>query len=255
VIAIGLTHAPAPVDATAVAAVAKAEVKAGRLRLDAKTCLGIGNGSDPEDVLLRDLRRSGLAFRKAHRCNANPPSGMELDLTRIEPAGEAGLTIDVTLVNLTLEPGSHFATLLSRGTYTLAKDTSGWSVATYESRSLEEPVASDQIGSFPMYELYSWPDTKDGWHFCLAPNTSMLKRARRLLDPRHTIRGVEALQRLIPTLAGTTEIVWLDHLQVGGGPKEPGSELFRLPPEDIIMRVRQTTERHHLTLTVAHVFP
>ena len=61
VIAIGLTPAPAAVDATAVAVVAKAQIKAGRLRLDAKTCVGIGNGFDPEDVLLRELRGYTLA--------------------------------------------------------------------------------------------------------------------------------------------------------------------------------------------------
>jgi hypothetical protein len=124
-----------PIPAAAVAVVANAEIKAQRLHLDAKTCLAIHRGDDPADALLRELRKAGLSFRKASKCQRNWPNGVELDLTRIELVAPDRMHVDVEIANMNIEPGSHFAILESSGTYTLVNTASGWSVDTYKARS------------------------------------------------------------------------------------------------------------------------
>lgn len=120
------------IDAALVKLLADSEATAGRLQLTSSGCLGLERDRDPSNRLLRELRAIGLTFRKASAC-MEPPNGILLTLgPTTEPAADQ-LKVQVEITDMTIEKGSHFATILSRGIYTVAKDAKrAWTVVGHQ---------------------------------------------------------------------------------------------------------------------------
>ena len=119
-------------DADLAALVAKHEVSAGRLIVNSGTCLGFERDRNPANRLLGELKGKGLEFKKASAC-LKPPNGTLLTIGSPVNAGTDKRKVRVEVSDMNIEPGTHFATLRSRGVYTVAKEAkTGWVVLDYE---------------------------------------------------------------------------------------------------------------------------
>jgi len=120
------------IDAALVRLLAEQEVGAGRLQVTSSTCLGLERDRDPSDRFLRELRATGLTLRKASAC-MKPPNGILFTVGPTTDATADRLKVHVEISNMTIEAGSHFATILSRGIYTVAKDAKrAWTVVGHQ---------------------------------------------------------------------------------------------------------------------------
>jgi hypothetical protein len=120
------------VDGPLVTAIVSEESRAGRLKFAGDVCLGINGDRDPSAKLMKDLKARGFAFQKASAC-LKAPKGILLSIGRIVKLRSNEVRVGIEISNLTIEPGSHFATLLSSGTYKLANPAeSEWSILSYE---------------------------------------------------------------------------------------------------------------------------
>jgi hypothetical protein len=128
------------VDADLVKLIAQQEVAAGRLEVTSTTCLGLDRASsDPSRLLLRELKAKGLALRKASACLRLPGEGI---LFTVAPATKATdndvLKVEIEISDLNIEEGTHFATILFRGIYTVTKDANrAWIVLGHQASDLQ----------------------------------------------------------------------------------------------------------------------
>jgi hypothetical protein len=61
-----------------------------------------------------------------------PPNGVLLTVQSTAHVDGNQLMVEVEISDMTIDEGSHFATVLSRGVYTVARDAKGtWTVVRY----------------------------------------------------------------------------------------------------------------------------
>lgn len=121
------------IDAALVKLLAEQEVGAGRLQLTSSLCLGLERDRDPSDGFLRELRTAGLTFRKASAC-MKPSNGILFSVGRTRKTDAAQDTVRVEISDMAIEEGAHFATIRSRGLYTVVMDAKrAWTIVRYES--------------------------------------------------------------------------------------------------------------------------
>jgi hypothetical protein len=98
------------------------------------------------------------------------------------------------------------------------------------------------------YELYSWKaESGDDWEFALKPTTNRRKTPAELFDASR-IRGLDSLDRKLGELEPGTTVVWFQKLMSRPGVVEKGAERLRVPPKDVVAKVKEMIERHELRL-------
>lgn len=99
----------------------KLEVEANGLKNRKDVCLGFGSGlvADHRQVF-SELRHSGIRIRPNEWCMRGARG---LSVAIVAPVREAGpdlYEVEIQLGDNSIHPGTHFATLLSRGTYVVS---------------------------------------------------------------------------------------------------------------------------------------
>jgi hypothetical protein len=115
IVGLAAPEARREIDPALVKSLVKSELAAARLRLTSSTCLGLERHRGPSDRLLDTLRAEGLPFRKASKC-VKSLDGILVTVGAARIHGDRA-EVPVEIADMTLEPGSHFATLLPRGLY------------------------------------------------------------------------------------------------------------------------------------------
>jgi hypothetical protein len=100
------------------------------------------------------------------------------------------------------------------------------------------------------YELYSWPNGKGGFTFCILPNTSSEKSAEQVFNEKTLLRGTTQLKRKIAELPSGARLYWNNRIPWGKGTKAQGSESLGYPPADVREQIRRYAEKHHVEVQI-----
>ena len=89
-----------------------------------------------------------------------------------------------------------------------------------------------------LYELYSWPESRRIWNFCLLTSPSGVNiSVEAIFNKKFRITGIDQLERKLSLLPSGTRIIWLPGLTAGQTPNKESSNLA-LPPSQTVERVK-----------------
>jgi hypothetical protein len=95
-----------------------------------------------------------------------------------------------------------------------------------------------------LYELYSWPQSKGIWNFCLLPSPSGVNiRAETIFNKKVRLTGVAQLERKISELPTGSRILWMAGITSGESPT-PETKKLALPPTQTLEQVKRYAEAH-----------
>jgi len=100
------------------------------------------------------------------------------------------------------------------------------------------------------YELYSWPDSKGGWNFCILYGTNREKVTEEVFSEKTLLRGLDQLKREIRDLPAGAQVFWVSRIPSGTGPRAKGSESLTYPPQNIRDEVIACAKKHHIHIDV-----
>jgi hypothetical protein len=93
--------------------------------------------------------------------------------------------------------------------------------------------------TFRSYELYSWPQSKGIWNFCMLPSPSGVNISiESIFDTKVRLSGVGQLKGKISELPSGTTIYWMAGTTSGETPT-PESRKLALPPPKTFTQVKR----------------
>ncbi len=105
------------------------------------------------------------------------------------------------------------------------------------------------------YELYSWPDSKGNWNFCILHGTNREKVTEEVFSKKTLLPGLEPLKRKISELPAGAQVFWASRIPSGSGLRARGSESLAYPPLDIREQVIAYAKKYHIDVEVTDKTP
>jgi hypothetical protein len=106
-----------------------------------------------------------------------------------------------------------------------------------------------------LYELYSWPQAKGIWNFCLLPSPSGVNiPVETIFNKKVRLTGVDPLKQKISLLPTGSTILWMNGITSGQTPTAE-SEKLALPPAETVEQVKHYAEGHGVHLQVPSSSP
>ena len=101
-----------------------------------------------------------------------------------------------------------------------------------------------------LYELYSWPESRSIWNFCLLPSPSGLNiPIETIFDKECRITGIDELERKLSVLPIGTRIIWLPGLTADQTPNKESNKLA-LPPSSTVEKIKRYANQHGIQVEV-----
>lgn len=136
-------------------------------------------------------------------------------------------------------------TRYERQAETLIVRTAAGAQLTFSSAGEEATPAESPMKG---YEIFSWK-TDAGWRFALVVATNRTKSSEEIMTAEWVFDDAAALVAHLQTLPAHTEIFWADE-EMAALLTSNGTNLFSLPPEEIITTVLEGAAAADLSLTI-----